>query len=150
MMSLCRYRLMIFNHFNIKYRSIIISHSINNKCQSCEKRFSTPWDCRRHELIHTNECDQCDFKTNVKWNLKAHKTVHLSSFLFRCSECDYGAHKNDTLDVHMMSKHLGLQPFECDQCDYKTANRSNLNKHKEIHSDSKRNLTAINAITKPI
>ena len=55
---------------------------------------------------------------------------------YTCSKCDYQASRQEHMQIHFDSIHVGLR-YPCDQCDYKATAKTNLKGHiRKKHFDN--------------
>lgn len=88
-------------------------------------------------------CNKCNKKFSRSDNVKRHlKSVHNSQHrkkLFSCSKCDKKFTRSDIVDNHIKRVHTGdlKKPFICDICNKQWGSKSDLERHRAIHSGLK-------------
>ena len=56
---------------------------------------------------------------------------------YACSECDYRATTNDSLQRHFAFKHSEEKPYKCTKCEFRTKTKGNLQIHQQKHSENR-------------
>ena len=70
------------------------SQKIKNEpsCKFCSKKFRSPFEVKRHEMIHTGErpfsCQYCDKRFIQKSQLLGHEKIHSRKEIFPCQSCN--------------------------------------------------------------
>ena len=93
-------------------------------------------------------CEECKKVFKYKKNLNSHKkTVHKGEKRYhcyssrpdlKCLSCDYVTKERRRLEVHVQSKHMGLEmPFKCQYCDFTSKERTATKDHTYRHFKQK-------------
>jgi hypothetical protein len=64
--------------------------------------------------------------------LNQHMLVHSDVRPFKCSVCDRGFRRRDTLDTHLRT-HTGERPYSCNICGRSFKQKGDCNKHQRTH-----------------
>lgn len=74
------------------------------ECRYCHKQFTTVYNARSHERIHTGEqpyhCTFCDRKFHDRSSLRVHLRTHTGIRPFRCQFCQKAFSQMTNLRVH--------------------------------------------------
>ena len=113
----------------------------------CSKTFVRDYHLSRHKKIshaderpHNCSYESCDLSFATAQRLRLHEQTHEKKNTYRCrdySPCDLSFRKKSTLQAHINSAHLGLDPYICTERDEETEelcrrgfqNSSGLNQH---------------------
>eukprot|EP00116_Pleurobrachia_bachei_P005664 sb/3465926/ len=91
--------------------------------------------------MQSYKCQHCPKNFRSPYNLKKHMVVHTGNREFRCTKCPYNTQKKVILEKHMQLHELiELKPelmvnyTKCDKCDFICENAKVLGVHKRIHN----------------
>lgn len=132
------------------YKSHFLKHSVNFKCEYCDKKFSNNFNLKRHLFIHTLQtpykCDLCDAKFSRRDKLKAHIMIHTCEKPFTCDACGLNYRTKEKLNFHQQrscnnddssDSEKYKRKYSCDVC-FKTFTLvSSLNTHMQLHTDDR-------------
>eukprot|EP00096_Caligus_rogercresseyi_P006209 TRINITY_DN2249_c0_g1_i1.p1 TRINITY_DN2249_c0_g1~~TRINITY_DN2249_c0_g1_i1.p1 ORF type:complete len:540 (-),score=160.88 TRINITY_DN2249_c0_g1_i1:502-2121(-) len=115
------------------------------KCRSCESKFPSPRDARRHEkAAHGSprafKCPSCPSICKSSSSLSNHIKVahHPEALRFKCPECGKAFLKAAYLEDHRHRFHVPEKQFPCELCSKKFSTRSDLQRHAGlIHEGGK-------------
>ena len=119
------------------------------QCLKCNSDFPTRIICIRHALKcgkaftgkkrgkNTRQitCNICPFKTTTETKLEKHRREAHSqvSRRVRCLTCNDTFASVKILKKHIISIHKNTTPHQCKFCEKKFSQKSNLNRHMDIH-----------------
>ena len=109
-----------------------------NKCEDCEKRFST----EDKLIIHKNNCNKthvcptCGKICSNKRRLTGHMVIHNDERSHICHHCNSAFKRSGELTLHLKF-HSGIKDFSCELCDEWFVTSGNLLVHKVTHTDAR-------------
>lgn len=114
---------------------------INNTCNHCMLKFSTPLLLLEHtEANHAAHiCNICGFTATYKHKLKRHMVKHSNVKAFVCDICGKQYSQNQNLKDHISRAHNDQEyseryPFSCEYCKRLYRDERNYTKHQEQRS----------------
>nr|XP_023025855.1 gastrula zinc finger protein XlCGF57.1-like [Leptinotarsa decemlineata]XP_023025856.1 gastrula zinc finger protein XlCGF57.1-like [Leptinotarsa decemlineata] len=111
-------------------------------CASCDKKFVSSNDLRKHVRTHTDErpyvCHDCGQGFRQAGSLKNHIACKHSPCknAFVCDYCKKAFPIKDRLKLHLRT-HTGDRPYECTECGKRFARGGQLIQHMRTHTGSK-------------
>ncbi|XP_065171779.1 LOW QUALITY PROTEIN: zinc finger protein 501-like [Atheta coriaria] len=118
------------------------SRSRRFQCATCQKRFLSRNDLRKHERIHTDErpyvCEKCNMGFRQCGSLKNHMASKHNEDLesppvFICNYCHKAFPIKERLRLHLRT-HTGVKPYQCKHCDKTFARGGQLVQHERTHT----------------
>ena len=105
-------------------------------CHMCDYQCSGKKILDQHKLSRHSEekpyqCHQCDKKFKLKGTLTVHLQTHSNERRFQCKKCEKNFKSRCVLCEHEKN---GPQNLCCELCFYRTNLKTNLLRHKKIHS----------------
>ncbi|XP_061722715.1 gastrula zinc finger protein xFG20-1-like [Cydia pomonella] len=113
-------------------------------CEICQKKFDNAKKYYGHLRIHSKGnawvCDKCpDQKFATKQHLMKHSLSHKPlERVWRCQHCSLSFEALWRLQQHLFSTHLEYRPHKCDECEKAFHKKSDLKRHKDMHSNIKK------------
>ncbi|XP_049879422.1 zinc finger protein 90 homolog [Pectinophora gossypiella] len=112
-------------------------------CEICKKQFDNAKKYYGHLRVHSKDnlwiCDKCPGqKFSTKQQLMKHSLSHKPlERVWRCPQCSMAFEALWRLQQHLFAKHLDYRPHKCDLCNKSFHKKSDLKKHKDVHSNVK-------------
>ncbi|XP_031627218.1 zinc finger and SCAN domain-containing protein 12-like [Contarinia nasturtii] len=110
------------------------SSSVNadNRCNICQKTFSTRTNLTRHKITHEGRkpyvCRICGSSFTQNGSLKCHMFIHTGERPYKCDQCDKAFTQSKSLVFHKR-RHTGEKPFPCDVCGIQFRQKDGLKRH---------------------
>lgn len=105
-----------------------------HKCQQCGAGFNNAYKVKAHMMSHNErifKCTECDFAAKTQRTLDSH-TLNIHGEVenrFVCELCAKSFKYKITYDCHMRRQHMGEKPFQCFICGKAYYTSGNLNTH---------------------
>ena len=129
-------------------------------CNICKKMFTSPWQVKRHAVVHTGEkpytCSTCSQSFSQLGQLRDHQSIHTGEWKFTCTVCNAGFNKNYLFKTHIIEqqhvdnntipRHLYMKT--CNVCGKEVKNGA-LKPHMLTHlTEKERNILKIHKCAK--
>ena len=107
------------------------------QCSTCDKRYSTLCDMKRHLVVHKDErsyqCEHCPSMFKLKQSLIRHTTIfHDPTWKgFKCSFCGKQFRDISSGKMHE-SKHIESKRYQCSDCGLSYSDKQSLKNHVAI------------------
>ena len=128
--------------------STLNEHYKNNHppvcCKTCDLEFSTPSTLARHMYKHKDlkyKCSVCEQSFPFESDRNVHQVKHTTEKLFKCSKCPKSYFMKSDLIKHKQI-HTN-KVWKCSMCKYVTLDKRNLKAHRRVHSELKPYLCTI-------
>nr|CAD7396378.1 unnamed protein product [Timema cristinae] len=92
-------------------------------------------------------CQTCQLRFDSRSDFRKHLLVHPDGKMLRCEYCSKGFLKPSHLKIHLRS-HTGARPFQCQSCGKHLISKSSLTKHLLTHKRNKEDMFACDICSK--
>nr|CAD7256674.1 unnamed protein product [Timema shepardi] len=92
-------------------------------------------------------CQTCQLRFDSRSDFRKHLIVHPDGKMLRCEYCSKGFLKPSHLKIHLRS-HTGARPFQCQSCGKHLISKSSLTKHLLTHKRNKEDMFACDICSK--
>lgn len=112
-------------------------------CSDCDLKFHKHHLLRSHQSEHSGHlpwtCDQCPKSFQYQMYLKRHRRIHHKSY--SCQDCDAVLIRWSDLQQHKAAEHPTKKVtdaiFPCDECEKTFRENHILQRHKEVHKETR-------------
>ena len=129
-------------------------------CNVCKKLFFSPWQVKRHEVVHQRQncytCSTCNQSFSQLQRLESHQSIHTGQWKFTCTECNAHFNEKFQFNKHLVKNQHGEYESvprryyfkNCKVCG-KEFVRGSLNVHMLTHlTEEERNRLKVHKCTK--